>query len=94
MQTKELYSSGFIRLVGGGGGGGDLDPEIRGNPVSKILFCPSGSQFGLKISGSWGEKGGRALRAPRQDPPLLYVKLYGDFLFHRNLNSTKCMFLL
>lgn len=40
MQTKELYSSGFIRLVGGGGGG-DLDPEIRGNPVSKILFCPA-----------------------------------------------------
>ena len=63
MQTKELYSSRFIRLVGGGGGG-DLDPEIRGNPVSNILFCPSGSQFGLKISGSWGGKG----RAGPQGP--------------------------
>ena len=95
MQTKELYSSGFIRLVGGGGGG-DPDPEIRGDPVSKIFALPFGVSVCSKNKrggGGW-VKGGRALRAPPQDPPLLYVKLYRDLLFHRNLNSTKCIFLL
>ena len=57
MQTKELYSSGFIRLVGGVGG--DLDPEIRGDPVSKILVLPFGVSVWSKNKRGWGWGGGR-----------------------------------
>ena len=45
------------------GGGGHLDPEIRGEAVSKKLFAPFGPQFGrLKRGpspGSATENGGR-----------------------------------
>ena len=55
MQTKELYSSGFIRLVGGGGD--DPDPEIRGDPVSEIFVLPFGVSVWSKNKRGWG--GGR-----------------------------------
>ena len=42
-----------------GGGGGDPDPEIRGDPVSKIFVLPFGVSVWSKNKRGWGG-GGRA----------------------------------
>ena len=46
------------------GGPGHPDPEIGGEPFSKIFFWPLGPQFGQKIMG-----GGEGARPPGPPPP-------------------------